>query len=96
MRKFTPLSLFGLYDTVEISGIFPTNPGVNRLELIAFGGANSNVQISADVSSDANQLPMDIFLSAANAIQTAGGVVNVNAGLRSYGGQIGIQGQKEF
>jgi hypothetical protein len=89
----TPLSLFGLYDTVEISGIFPTNPGVNRLELIAFGGTDSNVQISADVSSDANQLPMDIFLSAANALQTAGGVVNVNAGLRSYGGQIGIQGQ---
>jgi filamentous hemagglutinin family protein len=94
----TPLNLYGLYDTVEVSGIFPTNPGVNRLELIAFGGdagggARGNVQVSGDISSDVNQLPMDIFLSASAADQSSGGFVNVNGGLRSYGGQIGLQGQ---
>ena len=102
----TPLNLYGLYDTVEISGIFPTNPGINRLELIAGGASDattstfSNVQVSADISSDVNQLPMDIFLSASQLDdltpgnnQTSGGKVFVNGGLRSYGGQIGIQGQ---
>jgi filamentous hemagglutinin family protein len=95
----TPLNLYGLYDTVEVTGtIFPTNPGVNRLELIAFGGdagggARGNVQVSGDISSDVNRLPMDIFLSASAADQTSGGFVNVNAGLRSYGGQIALQGQ---
>jgi filamentous hemagglutinin family protein len=94
----TPLNLYGLYDTVEVSGIFPTNPGVNRLELIASGGdagggARGNVQVSGGISSDVNQLPMDIFLSASAADQSSGGFVNVNGGLRSYGGQIGLQGQ---
>jgi filamentous hemagglutinin family protein len=94
----TPLNLYGLYDTVEVSGIFPTNPGVNRLELIAYGGdagggARGNVQVSGGISSDVNQLPMDIFLSASAVDQSSGGFVNVNGGLRSYGGQIGLQGQ---
>jgi filamentous hemagglutinin family protein len=102
----TPLNLYGLYDTVEVSGLFPTNPGVNRLELIASGASDattstfSNVQVSAGISSDVNQLPMDIFLSASQLDdatpannQTSGGKVFVNGGLRSYGGQIGIQGQ---
>ncbi|NBU71159.1 MAG: hypothetical protein EBS53_06860, partial [Bacteroidetes bacterium] len=102
----TPLNLYGLYDTVEVSGLFPTNPGVNRLELIAGGASDattptfSNVQVSADISSDVNQFPMDIFLSASQLDdatpvnnQTSGGKVFVNAGLRSYGGQIGLQGQ---
>jgi len=94
----TPLNLYGLYDTVEVSGIFPTNPGVNRLELIAYGGdagggARGNVQVSGSISSDVNQLPMDIFLSASAVDQSSGGFVNVNGGLRSYGGQIGLQGQ---
>jgi filamentous hemagglutinin family protein len=102
----TPLNLYGLYDTVEVSGLFPTNPGVNRLELIAGGASNattptfSNVQVSADISSDVNQLPMDIFLSASQLDdatpannQLSGGKVFVNGGLRSYGGQIGFQGQ---
>ena len=102
----TPLNLYGLYDTVEVSGLFPTNPGINRLELIAGGASDattstfSNVQVSAGISSDVNQLPMDIFLSASQLDdltpgnnQTSGGKVFVNAGLRSYGGQIGIQGQ---
>ncbi len=100
----TPLNLYGLYDTVRAvspSGtetIFPTNPGVNRLELIAYGGdagggARGNVQVSGGISSDVNQLPMDIFLSASAVDQSSGGFVNVNSGLRSYGGQIGLQGQ---
>jgi hypothetical protein len=95
----TPLNLYGLYDTVEVgASIFPTNPGVNRLELIAYGGdagggARGNVQVSGGISSDVNQLPMDIFLSASAADQSSGGFVNVNGGLRSYGGQIGLQGQ---
>jgi len=102
----TPLSLYGLYDTVEVSGLFPTNPGVNRLELIASGASDattptfSNVQVSADISSDVNQLPMDIFLSASQLDdadptqnQLSGGKIFVNGGLRSYGGQIGLQGQ---
>jgi len=102
----TPLNLYGLYDTVEVSGLFPTNPGVNRLELIASGASDattstfSNVQVSADISSDANQFPMDIFLSASQLDdadptqnQLSGGKIFVNGGLRSYGGQIGLQGQ---
>ena len=93
------LSMNGLYDVTTVSGIFPNTPGVNRLELWASGGAGSNVQISADLSSDAtsatstNPTPMQIFLSAAVAGNGAqGGVVNVNAGLRSNGGSIAIQG----
>jgi filamentous hemagglutinin family protein len=102
----TPLNLYGLYDTVEVSGLFPTNPGVNRLELIAGGASDattstfSNVQVSADISSDVNQFPMDIFLSASRLDdadptqnQLSGGKIFVNGGLRSYGGQIGLQGQ---
>jgi filamentous hemagglutinin family protein len=96
------LSMNGLYDVTIVSGIFPNTPGVNRLELWASGGAGSNVQISADLSSDATSAtstppntptPMQIFLSAAVAGNGAqGGVVNVNAGLRSNGGSIAIQG----
>jgi filamentous hemagglutinin family protein len=94
------LSMNGLYDVTTVSGIFPNTPGVNRLELWANGGAGSNVQISADLSSDATSAtsttptPMQIFLSAAvvgNGAQ--GGVVNVNAGLRSNGGNIALQGE---
>ena len=93
------LSMNGLYDVTIVSGIFPNTPGVNRLELWASGGAGSNVQISADLSSDATSAtsttptPMQIFLSAAVAGNGAqGGVVNVNAGLRSNGGNIALQG----
>ena len=97
------LSMNGLYDISTIStggGIFPNTPGVNVLELWASGGGSrSNVQVSADISSDATSTtsttptPMQIFLSAAvagNGLQ--GGVVNVNAGLRSNGGNIALQG----
>ena len=95
------LSMNGLYDVTTVSGIFPNTPGVNRLELWASGGLDSNVQVSADISSDATSTtsttptPMQIFLSAAVAGNGAqGGVVNVNAGLRSNGGNIALQGDK--
>jgi len=96
------LSMNGLYDISTIatgSGLFPNTPGVNRLELWASGGSRSDVQVSADISSDATSTtsttptPMQIFLSAAVAGNgSQGGVVNVNAGLRSNGGSIAIQG----
>jgi filamentous hemagglutinin family protein len=96
------LSMNGLYDISTIStgsGLFPNTPGANRLELWASGGAGGNVQVSADISSDATSTtsttptPMQIFLSAAVAGNGArGGVVNVNAGIRSNGGNIALQG----
>jgi filamentous hemagglutinin family protein len=96
------LSMNGLYDISTIStgsGLFPNTPGANRLELWASGGAGGNVQVSADISSDATSTtsttptPMQIFLSAAVPGNGArGGVVNVNAGIRSNGGNIALQG----
>jgi hypothetical protein len=76
------------------SGIYPLNPGMNRLELIASGAAGDGVttfdpllKISSDVSSDANQKSLQMFFSSAN------GRTVINDGLRSYGGDIGIQSQ---
>lgn len=88
----TALSLDGLYDVTTVSGIFPNSPGVNRLELWASGGTDSHVQVSADISADANRAAMQIYLAATAADNATGGTVNVNAGLRSYGGYIALQG----
>ena len=92
----TALTLNGLYDVTKTSGVFPNYAGANRLELWAFGGADSNVQISADISTDTgsggNNAALQLWLASANALNTAAGTVNVNAGLRSYGGSIALQG----
>ena len=92
----TALTLNGLYDVTKTSGVFPNYAGANRLELWAFGGADSNVQISADISTDTgsggNNAALQVWLASANALNTAAGTVNVNAGLRSYGGSIALQG----
>jgi len=84
----TPLNLYGLFADTSISGIFPNNPGYNRIEMIATGaGTDPGVVVSADVSSDVNQKSLQMFFSSED------GRTVVNAGLRSYGGDIGIQGQ---
>jgi len=85
----SPLNLYGLYADTSISGIFPNNPGYNRIEMIATGaGADSDlgVGVSADVSSDVNQESLQMFFSS-------DGRTVINGGLRSYGGDIGIQGR---
>ena len=84
----SPLNLYGLYADTSISGIFPNNPGYNRIEMIATGaGTDPGVVVSADVSSDVNQKSLQMFFSSQD------GRTVINAGLRSYGGDIGIQGQ---
>ena len=103
----SPLNLYGLYDnTFAALGVFPNNAGLNRLQIQAAGGTGSYSWAEADISSDVNQLPLQVFVVSANnpyttpnagapviALPTQGDRVVVSGGIRSYGGTVILRGQ---
>jgi hypothetical protein len=100
----SPINVYGLYDdTFAALGVFPNNAGVNRLQIQAAGGTGSYAWAEAEISSDVNQLPLQVFVVSANnpyttgapaiALPTQGDRVVVSGGIRSYGGTVILRGQ---
>jgi filamentous hemagglutinin family protein len=103
----SPINLYGLYDnTFAALGVFPNNAGLNRLQIQAAGGTGSYAWAEADISSDVNQLPLQVFVVSANnpyttpdvlppvgTLPTQGDRVVVSGGIRSYGGTVILRGQ---
>ena len=101
------VNLYGLYDdTFAALGVFPNNAGVNRFQIQAAGGNNSYAWAEAEISSDINQLPLQVFVVSANnpyttpdvlppvaTLPTQGDRVVVSGGIRSYGGTVILRGQ---
>jgi hypothetical protein len=103
----SPINVYGLYDdTFAALGVFPNNAGLNRLQLQAAGGTGSYAWAEAEISSDINQLPLQVFVVSANNpyttpdsgipavnLPTQGDQVVVSGGIRSYGGTVILRGQ---
>jgi len=103
----SPINVYGLYDnTFAALGVFPNNAGLNRLQIQAAGGTGSYAWAEAEISSDVNQLPLQVFLVSANrpyntpngglpsvVLPDEGDRVVVSGGIRSYGGTVILRGQ---
>lgn len=89
----SPINVYGLYDnTFAALGVFPNNAGLNRLQIQAAGGAGSYAWAEAEISSDVNQLPLQVFVVSANNPYTTPDVLPPVAILPTQGDRVVVGG----